>query len=117
MQKYKSVEHLLQDDRDGSEDEQERSGYHSATSSPVLPRRRRKNERNKDYPELVPQGFHLATLPRKKVVPPPAPKHAMSMQWLARTRNLLMVARQWLPKDYHQALYPNQRGTPTMPRN
>ena len=84
MRRSNSVEHLEQNFPDINEavEEEERVvelGSHSATSSPVLPRRRpQRGGAEGDLPVLDHRGFHLGTLPRTRklpVAPPPKTRH------------------------------------------
>ena len=85
MRKSSSVEHLEQEDAPNLDEAVEQGervvilGSHSATSSPILPRRRpRQGGAEEDLPDPVHRGFHLGTLPRSRkppVAPPPKTRH------------------------------------------
>ena len=88
VRRSNSVEHLAEElapdfnIAEEEEEEEERGrvvelGSHSATSSPVLPRRRPQQAAGHNGAEVDHRGFHLGTLPRKKpiVAPPPKTRH------------------------------------------
>ena len=85
MRKSSSVEHLEQEDAPNLDEAVEQGervvelGSHSATCSPILPRRRpRQDGAGGGLSDPERRGFHLGTLPRSRkppVAPPPKTRH------------------------------------------